>query len=98
MTSTPIFSSGAMRAARQICDTVPGWIPRMQSEFMADLISQETGDLVFMRMLVRRATLLDRFRALSRPGHWLNVCRRELSCIGPISALRLVEAEKVLES
>lgn len=31
-----------------------------------------------MRMLVRRATLLDRWRAARNPGHWLNQARREL--------------------
>lgn len=31
-----------------------------------------------LSMLVRRATFLDRWRARSRPGHWLHKARREL--------------------
>jgi hypothetical protein len=77
------YSTAAMRAARQICDSIPDEVPRMQSEYMAELISAQTGDLSLMRMLVRRATLLDRWRARRIPGHWLNQMRRELLISAP---------------
>lgn len=31
-----------------------------------------------LRMLIRRATLADRWRAHSTPGHWLNAARRQV--------------------
>lgn len=34
--------------------------------------------LAILRMLVRRATWLDKWRAKRRPGHWLNRAKREL--------------------
>lgn len=40
--------------------------------------------LAVLRMLARRATLLDRWRAWRNPGHWLHEARRELKGIqGP---------------
>lgn len=37
-----------------------------------------------LRMLVRRATLLDRVRAWRLKGHWLNHARRELLIHPPL--------------
>lgn len=34
--------------------------------------------LAILRMLVRRATLRDKWRARKLPGHWLNRARREI--------------------
>jgi hypothetical protein len=34
--------------------------------------------LAVLMLLVRRATLLDRWRARKIPGHWLNAARREI--------------------
>jgi hypothetical protein len=34
--------------------------------------------IAVLRMLIRRATWLDKWRARKRPGHWLNGAKREL--------------------
>lgn len=35
--------------------------------------------LAILRMLVRRATILDRWRAARKKGHWLNWARHEIA-------------------
>jgi hypothetical protein len=42
----------------------------------------EADYLATLAMLVERATWRDRWCALRRPGHWLNVARRELFLAG----------------
>lgn len=44
---------------------------------MSDTVSKQEF-LAILSILVKRATLMDRWRAYRRPGHWLNSARREL--------------------
>lgn len=41
--------------------------------------------LAVLRMLIARATWRDKWRARRKPGHWLNVARREVHIRTPFS-------------
>ena len=56
------------------------YVPDRELRFggVAGMISRSEY-LALLRMLIKRATFIDRWRAKRICGHWLNVARREVS-------------------